>query len=160
MPASVLLADDNPHARRMGAQYLADLGYAVEAVGDGPAALAALAAAPLPRLILADAALPGLGVPLGGLELLRQLRTHPAWRAIPVLLLVGALAPVADAALAAADGVLRKPLSSAGLERWLPRLPGGPAPPDPPQLSPSDLLLLAVREAAQAGSPSGPQSGS
>jgi len=153
MAASVLLADDNPHARRMGTQYLADLGYAVEAVSDGPAALAALVAMSRqpPRLILTDAALPGLGVVLGGMELVRQVRAHPEWGTIPVLVMVGALSRVAEAELAGADGVLRKPLSSAGLERWLPRTAAvGAAPTPPPELSPAEMLVLAVREAAQS----------
>ena len=150
MAAPVLLADDNPHARRMGTQYLADLGYVVEAVSDGEAALAAISRQP-PMLILTDAALPGLGVALGGMELVRQVRAHPEWGKIPVLVMVGALARVAEAELAGADGVLRKPLSSAGLERWLPRTAAvGATPPPPAELSPAEMLVLAVREAAQA----------
>lgn len=148
-PASVLLADDSPQARRMATAYLADLGYAVTAVADGPAALAALAATPH-TLALVDAALPGFpAAVLGGLELLRRIRARPDSPPLPVLLLLGALAQVDEAALATADGVLRKPLSSAGLERWLPRLASAPPTAPPAELDPGDMLRLAVREAAR-----------
>ena len=140
MAATILLADDNPNARRMGTAYLEDLGYAVRTAADGPAAWDELerlytgqdgAPAQTPALILADAGLPGCS----GIELCRRVKARPEWRHIPVLILVGALAPVAAGSLAEADGVLRKPLSSAGLQRWL-------------QKTPQELLVLAVREAA------------
>ncbi|MGH9483282.1 MAG: response regulator [Terriglobales bacterium] len=153
MGAPVLLADDSPHARRMGSEYLAGLGYEVIAVADGAAALAAIARQP-PRLILADAALPGFDGPLGGMDLCRAVRAHPEWGPIPVLLLLGALARVEAGALDGADGVLRKPLSSAGLEQWLRRQPGLDAPPASPSdavappPSPAEMLALALRAAA------------
>lgn len=156
MGAPVLLADDSPHARRMGSEYLAELGYEVVAVADGAAALAAIARRP-PQLILADAALPGFDGPLGGMDLCRTVRAHPEWGPIPVLLMLGALARVEAGELDGADGVLRKPLSSAGLEQWLQRQPGqgvlaaatqvGPLVAKLP-LSPAEMLAIAVRAAA------------
>ncbi|HET9784963.1 MAG TPA: response regulator [Terriglobales bacterium] len=161
MPATILLADDSPHARRMGTEYLTGLGFAVEAVGDAAAARAALAARPL-ALVIVDAALPAVagdsqgGMALGGMELCREIKQHAAWRALPVVVLLGALARVAPEALQAADAVLRKPLSSAGLERslarWLGKLPEPPAvapeSTDAEPLTPEQMLELAVREAA------------
>lgn len=143
MPPTILLADDSPHARRMGAVYLEDLGCAPVTVADGEAALAALEAGSeqghAPRLVLADARLPGLS----GAELCRRIKARPEWRHIPCLLLVGALAQPSPEDLAAADGVLRKPLSSAGLQAWLDAALR-PA-------SPAEMLRQAVEEAAWAG---------
>jgi CheY-like chemotaxis protein len=158
MPATILLADDSPHARRMGTEYLTGLGFAVEAVGDAAAARTALAARP-PALVIVDAALPGAeGESLGGMALCREIKQQPGGSGIPVVVLLGALARVAPEALAAADAVLRKPLSSAGLERslarWLGKLPPAPVPAvaaataDAEELSPEQMLELAVREAA------------
>lgn len=156
MPATILLADDSPHARRMGIEYLTGLGFAVEAVGDGAAARASLAAR-RPALVIVDAALPGAeGESLGGMTLCREIKQYPGLPALPVVVLLGALARVPPEALAAADAVLRKPLSSAGLERslarWLGKLPPAPvaaATADPGELSLEQMLEQAVREAAR-----------
>ncbi|MGH9474772.1 MAG: response regulator [Terriglobales bacterium] len=152
MAGTILLADDNPHARRMGSEYLSDLGYRVVTVPEGTAALAALSEPDL-KLVLVDAMLPGMpaaaaGGELGGMELCRRIKEHPAWHSIPVLVMLGALAQVAPAALAGADGILRKPLSSAGLERWLGRTPAGGT---PAVASAAELLERAVSAAALAG---------
>ncbi|MGH9414538.1 MAG: response regulator [Terriglobales bacterium] len=141
----ILLADDSPHTLRMGREYLSGLGYEVATATDGATALAAIAEQRL-ELILVDAALPGFAAELGGMELCRQVKADPRLQAVPVLVLVGALARLAPEELALADGVLRKPLSSAGLEAWLrpaavPQ-PGGELPVD-------EMLTLAVQEAAQ-----------
>jgi len=137
--AHVLLADASPQSRRMGTAYLEDLGWQVQAVADGPAALAALPQSP--ALVLTDAALPGMGdAAWGGVELCRRVRA--AAPATPVLILLGALAQVPESQLAAADGVLRKPLSSAGLETWLAKVIANPAECD------ADAMLLAAVQAA------------
>ncbi len=77
----VLVADDNADMRQYVARLLGAR-WDVEAVGDGHAALAALAARPA-DLLLADVMMPGLG----GFELLRAVRADPAARRIPVILL-------------------------------------------------------------------------
>lgn len=159
MAATLLLADDSAHARRMGTEYLTGLGFAVEAVGDRAAARAMLLARP-PTLVIVDAALPDGGEEsadgLGGVALCREIKQNPAWQAIPVVVLLGALARVAPETLQVADAVLRKPLSSAGLERslarWLGQLPvapdGVPAAAGSAELSLEEMLERAVREAA------------
>ncbi|HEY7837412.1 MAG TPA: response regulator [Terriglobales bacterium] len=142
MPRTILLADDSPLARRMGTEYLAELGFEVTGAASSAEAWQALealdAAGQFPELVLAHAALPGEtpgGSPGGsGVELARRIKAEPRWRATPVLILVGALATVG--AFAPADGVLRKPLSPAGLEPWLVR-------------SPQALLVRAVNQAAR-----------
>lgn len=142
---TILLADDNPHTLRMGTEYLSGLGYLVITAPDGPTALAALQQN-RPALILVDAALPGFASPLGGMELCRQVKSDPALQSIPILVLLGALAQLDPAALALADGVLRKPLSSAGLEAWLQHTA---AVHRERELTADEMLMLAVQEAAQ-----------
>ncbi|TAN20836.1 MAG: response regulator [Acidobacteria bacterium] len=146
MKGTILLADDNPHTLRMGTEYLSGLGYRVTTAADGGAALAALRQ-DRPELILVDAALPGFASPLGGMELCRKVKSDPALQSIPVLVLVGALAHLAPAALGGADGSLRKPLSSAGLETWLDRIAAARG---ARELTPDEMLVLAVQEAARA----------
>lgn len=151
MAGTILLADDSPHARRMGSQYLSDMGYAVVTAADGEAALAALGQL-APELILVDAALPGMPDAgsegeLGGMALCQRVKAEPAWRTIPVLVLVGALSQPTPGELAGADGVLRKPLSSAGLESWLSRGRRREAGAGE-QLSREAMLERAVQEAA------------
>ncbi|MGH9480131.1 MAG: response regulator, partial [Terriglobales bacterium] len=126
------------------AAYLADLGYEVELAEDGPSALDAIARLH-PALILADAALPGLE-PEALVEAVRQ---HPEWGSPRVLLLVGALTRLRPEQAAAADGVLRKPLSSAGLQPWLEKLAAGRATDASaaPPLAPEQMLERALREA-------------
>ena len=138
MPRTILLADDSPLARRMGTEYLAELGFEVTGVASSAEAWQALealdAAGQFPELVLASAALPGELPGGSGIELARRIKAEPRWRATPVLILVGALATMD--AFAPADGVLRKPLSPAGLEPWLVR-------------SPQALLVRACRAAAR-----------
>lgn len=117
----------------MGSLYLEDLGYEVAAVESAAAVLAALPDA-RPRAILAAAALPDMS----GAELSRRVKAQPRWREIPFLLLLGALTPAEPGPeiTGQADGVLRKPLSSAGLQQFL-------------QPSPAEMLRLAVTSAAR-----------
>jgi PAS domain S-box-containing protein len=77
----ILLADDNADMRDYLRRLLSDH-WAVEAVSDGAAALAA-ARDRLPDLVVADVMMPGLD----GFQLLRALRSDPRTSTIPVLLL-------------------------------------------------------------------------
>ncbi|HEX5501786.1 MAG TPA: ATP-binding protein [Thermomicrobiales bacterium] len=77
----VLLADDNADMREYVARLLGER-YAVEAVADGAAALAAARARP-PDLVLADVMMPRLD----GFGLLRALRADPRTADLPVVLL-------------------------------------------------------------------------
>lgn len=133
MKPVIVLADASPQARRMGAIYLEDLGYDVVAVEDAAAVLRVLAGS-LPRAILAASSLPDM---TGG-ELSQLVKARPEWRAIPFLLLLGALAPPEPSAaeMGLADAALRKPLSSAGLQQFL-------------QPTPAEMLRLAVAAAAR-----------
>ncbi|MGH9518518.1 MAG: response regulator [Terriglobales bacterium] len=133
MKPLIVLADGSAQARRMGSLYLEDFGYEVAAVESAGEVLNALLG-PRPRAILAAATLPDMS----GAELCRQVKARPDWRDIPFLLLLGALAPAEPGPeiLGQADGALRKPLSSAGLQQFL-------------QPTPAEMLRLAVAEAAR-----------
>jgi signal transduction histidine kinase len=106
--ARIVLADDNADMR----DYLRRLlrpRYAVEAVPDGEAALAAVRAQ-RPDLVLADIMMPRMD----GLELLRALRADPETASIPIVLLsarAGEEASV-EGLEAGADDYLIKPFSA------------------------------------------------
>jgi CheY-like chemotaxis protein len=67
--STILLADDSPHAQRMGERILREEGFQVSSVADGAAALQRLADID-PDLVIADAFLPGGG----GLDLCRHIK--------------------------------------------------------------------------------------
>jgi PAS domain S-box-containing protein len=78
----VLLADDNADLRDYILRLLAGHGYAVEAVADGEAALAALRAR-RPDILVTDVMMPRLD----GFGLLTAIRADPALRDLPVVML-------------------------------------------------------------------------
>ena len=104
----VLVVDDNRDVRDY-VRGLLELTYQVEAVADGAAALAAVAARP-PDLVLTDAMMPGID----GFELLRRLRAQPETRAIPVVILSARAGDEAkvEGLHAGADDYLTKPFSA------------------------------------------------
>ncbi len=105
----VLLADDSPHAQRMGERILIEEGYEVVTVTDGETAVIRLADAD-PDLVLADVFLPVRS----GYELCEHVKKHPRHRHARVVLLAGPLDPVDEDELrrVGADGLLRKPLEA------------------------------------------------
>ena len=105
--SNILLADDSPHARRMGETILREEGYRVTVVGDGNAALEQLAAAD-PDLVIADAFLPLVD----GVTLCRAAKSRLAH--VRVILTAGSLEPFdeASARAAGADSTLRKPFEA------------------------------------------------
>ncbi|HYG63514.1 MAG TPA: ATP-binding protein, partial [Thermoanaerobaculia bacterium] len=106
--ARILLADDNADMRDYVRRLLGER-WAVEAVDDGAAALAAALAAP-PDLILADVMMPELD----GFELLRELRADPRTRSLPVILLSARAGEESriEGLEAGADDYLVKPFSA------------------------------------------------
>jgi len=66
----ILLADDSPHAQRMGERILREEGFAVVSLTDGETALLRMADVD-PDLVIADVFLPGRN----GFELCRESRT-------------------------------------------------------------------------------------
>src|SRR5215212_4366767 len=80
-PADVLIVDDEPTITDVVCRYLARAGYDARAAGDGPEAIAAVAAR-RPDLIVLDIMLPGID----GLEVMQLLRADGG-RAIGIILL-------------------------------------------------------------------------
>jgi CheY-like chemotaxis protein len=102
----ILLADDSPHAQRMGERILRDEGHEVITVSDGMVAMLRLEDAQ-PDLIIADISMPVVS----GYELCDYVKKNGG---APVFLTAGAVEPVDDAEVARvrADGVLKKPFEA------------------------------------------------
>ncbi len=105
----ILLADDSPHAQRMGEYILREEGYEVVTVTDGETALVRLADVD-PDLILADVLLPRLD----GYQICRRVKDNPGFQHTHVVLTAGALEPFdeEEAHRVRADGNLRKPFEA------------------------------------------------
>lgn len=103
----ILLADDSPHAQRMGQRILAEEGHRVECVSDGQAAALRLSAVD-PDVVIADAHLPGLS----GIELCRYIKS--TYRHVRVILTAGSLEALDEAAAkrAGCAAILRKPFEA------------------------------------------------
>ncbi|WP_419896823.1 response regulator [Roseomonas sp. USHLN139] len=110
LAAHVLLVEDEAPLRARMAGQLHALGYAVTAVADGPAALAALAEGTRPDLLLSDVVLPG---GLSGVRLAAELRTRQP--GLPVLLVSAFTPQPEEAGPACALPLLAKPVSTAEL---------------------------------------------
>jgi CheY-like chemotaxis protein len=112
MASRILLADDSPHAQRMGERILREEGYEVVTVTDGETALLRLSDVD-PDLLLADVLLPGRS----GYELCRFVKQHPRYRHVGVILVAGLLEPVdeEEARLSGSDGVLKKPFEASAM---------------------------------------------
>ena len=105
----ILLADDSPHAQRMGERILREEGFEVVTVTDGETALIRLEDVD-PDLVMADVFLPHHS----GYEICRFIKSSPRYRHARVILLAGLLEPVDEAAAArcGADAVLKKPFEA------------------------------------------------
>ena len=105
----ILLADDSPHAQRMGERILRDEGHEVITVSDGLVAMLRLKDAH-PDIIIADISMPEVS----GYELCEYAKGNgnPA-----VFLTAGPVEPVDETEVARvhADGVLKKPFESSVL---------------------------------------------
>lgn len=108
----ILIADDNPHAHRMGRQILSQEGYEVATASNGDETLQYLAENE-PDLVLVDTRMPGPS----GFEVCRRIKRHPKLNRVKVVLLAGPLEPFdpAQAEAAGSDGVLHKPLDAYSL---------------------------------------------
>ena len=106
--ARILLADDNADMRGYLKRIL-DRHWTVEVVSDGLAAIEA-ARQRVPDLILTDVMMPGLD----GFELLRELRSDPLTRGVPVILLSARAGEESriEGLEAGADDYLVKPFSA------------------------------------------------
>jgi CheY-like chemotaxis protein len=105
----ILLADDSPHAQRMGERILREEGFEVVSLTDGNAAMLRLADVD-PDLILADVFLPGKS----GVELCRHVKSEPRFKHVRVVLTAGLLEPFDEdeAKRAGCDAILKKPFEA------------------------------------------------
>ena len=105
----ILLADDSPHAQRMGERILREEGFEVVSLTDGNAAVVRLADVD-PDLILADVFLPGKS----GFELCRHVKNEPRFKHVRVVLTAGLLEPFdeEEAKRAGCDAILKKPFEA------------------------------------------------
>jgi len=112
----ILLADDSPHAQRMGERILREEGFEVVSLTDGDTAILRLDDAD-PDVILADAFLPGKS----GLDICRYVKTHPRHRHVRVIMTAGLLEPFdeAEAARSGCDGILKKPFEASLLVKTI-----------------------------------------
>jgi len=105
----ILLADDSPHAQRMGERILREEGFEVVSLTDGDAAVMRLSDVD-PDLILADVFLPGKS----GFDLCRHVKGDPHLRHVRVVLTAGLLEPFdeEEATRAGCDAILKKPFEA------------------------------------------------
>jgi CheY-like chemotaxis protein len=109
MTSRILLADDSPHAQRMGERILREEGFEVVTVTDGETAILRLDDA-MPDVVLADVFLPSRS----GYDLCRHIRQDPRHQHAGVVLIAGLLEPVdeEEARRCGADAVLKKPFEA------------------------------------------------
>ena len=81
---TVLVVDDDEFQRKLIARILEAAGYRLELAANGGEAMAVLEQR-LPDLILMDFLMPELN----GVEVIRRIRSHPAYAAIPVIMITG-----------------------------------------------------------------------
>ena len=154
----ILLADDSPHAQRMGERILREEGFEVVTVTDGQTAMLRLADVD-PDVVFADVSLPRKS----GYDVCREIKHRPRHKHVRVILTAGLLETFdeKEATVVQCDGILKKPFeASAVIEMLKPliesaqkdRAEYGPglAPPDsgvvsvkvvtdPSDLAPTDL---------------------
>jgi CheY-like chemotaxis protein len=108
----ILLADDSPHAQRMGERILREEGFEVVTVTDGQTAMLRLADVD-PDLVLADVSLPRVS----GYDICRNVKESRRFSHVRVVLTAGLLEKFDDerAARVRSDGVLKKPFESSAL---------------------------------------------
>lgn len=112
MTPLILLADDSPHAQRMGERILREEGFEVVTITSGARAISTIEEL-RPDAILADVFLPELN----GYDLCRFVKQHPTHRHIGVVLIAGLLEPVDEAQVKSCgcDAVLKKPFEASAV---------------------------------------------
>ena len=120
----ILLADDSPHAQRMGERILRDEGHSVVTVSDGETAMLRLKDVQ-PDLVIADVSMPKVS----GYELCRYIKTSGEHPGAMVVLTAGAVEPFdeAEAARVGSDGFLKKPFEATALIECATKTPARPA---------------------------------
>jgi two-component system, OmpR family, alkaline phosphatase synthesis response regulator PhoP len=109
MPASILVADDEPNIVLSLEFILRQAGYRVRVAPDGEAALAAISEEP-PDLLVLDAMMPKRN----GFDVCGTIRANPAWAGVRILMLTakGSDAERDKGLALGADDYLTKPFSN------------------------------------------------
>lgn len=112
----ILLADDSPHAQRMGERILREEGFEVVSLTNGDTVLMRLADAD-PDVVIADVFLPGKS----GFDICRHVKGNALHKHIRVILTAGLLEPFdeEEATRAGCDGILKKPFEASLLVRTI-----------------------------------------
>ncbi len=119
---TLLVVDDEPEISKLVARIFEKRGYRVNVAGDGAEALASVEK-DRPDLLILDLNLPKID----GWEVCRRLKSDPATRAIPIIMLTAAHANVDDAEIGlglGADEYVAKPFVKAVLLHNVERLLG------------------------------------
>ncbi len=144
----ILLADDSPHAQRMGERILRDEGHEVITVSDGLVAMLRLKDAQ-PDLIIADISMPEVS----GYELCAYVKNNGG---APVFLTAGAVEPVDESEVTRvrADGVLKKPFEASLLLEAIGRFGKGTKARNTQSVSrPIEIQSHAANGSGKAGPP-------
>ena len=107
----ILLVEDDPAQRLLYTAWLKPLAYPIQTAENGLQALQILLAA-RPALLLLDKNMPQMG----GLELLRRIRTAKQWQDVRVILFTVSPEDIPEADRALADAIVAKPTTSATLK--------------------------------------------
>lgn len=105
----VLLADDSPHAQRMGERILKEAGFNIAIANDGAEAIIRIGEVD-PDVILADVFLPTRS----GYDICQFVKNSPKFRHARVVLTAGLLEPLDEeqARRVGCDGILKKPFEA------------------------------------------------
>jgi len=130
----ILLADDSPHAQRMGEQILTEEGFEVVTVSDGDSALLRLEDVD-PDVVLADVEMPHHT----GYEICQYVKLSPRHKHVRVILTAGVKDQLdeAEARRVQADGTVQKPFQASLLLAALKPLAGMAAKEREPGSSPA-----------------------
>ena len=106
---SILIADDNPHAQRMGSQILGQAGHKVFTLSNGDQ-VHSFVAEHHPDVAILDLRMPGIS----GVDLCVKIKGDKRLESTKVLLLAGPLDNIDSKEVASArpDGVIQKPLDA------------------------------------------------
>ena len=104
---TALVIDDDPNITTLVGRLLEDAGFAVRVAADRDQTVAALREPPLPDVVILDVMLPDVN----GFDILKRMKSHPALKAVPVIMLTGEAKreSVVRGLGGGADGYITKP---------------------------------------------------
>jgi len=120
MARTALIVEDDPDISQLLRFILEREGFQVTQLGDGRSALALVAQGEIPRLVLLDVMLPHAT----GHDVLAAIRSAPAWREVPVVMLTAKSreGDIVRALDAGANDYIVKPFQPAELKARIRRL--------------------------------------